>query len=182
MDTLINRADMVSRNLARVGRREGRSRLAQPPSEGRPAGRRDVTSSTSCHVTRRPEKLPGVTVKAKEVYRYGFLALLKSRNSPSFKSIIPTADNTNAYYNSLECTERALDDCDANSPAKEYVTNVMERIFGQVLSLVCGPFTRGSADCHALPKLPPTPGPKKTNLIELAIEISDSFRSKKKKN
>ncbi|KAL3205798.1 hypothetical protein MRX96_040616 [Rhipicephalus microplus] len=87
-----------------------------------------------------------------------------------------------AYYNSLECTERALDDCDANSPAKEYVTNVMERIFGQVLSLVCGPYTRGSADCHALPKLPPTPGPKKTNLIELAIEISDSLRSKKKKN
>ncbi|XP_075721598.1 uncharacterized protein LOC142764946 isoform X1 [Rhipicephalus microplus] len=87
-----------------------------------------------------------------------------------------------AYYNSLECTERVLDACDSNSPAKEYVTNVMERIFGQVLSLVCGPYTRGSADCHALPKLPPTPGPKKTNLIELAIEISDSFRSKKKKN
>ncbi|KAL1428752.1 hypothetical protein MTO96_016884 [Rhipicephalus appendiculatus] len=82
----------------------------------------------------------------------------------------------------LECVERALDDCDPDSPAKEYVTNVMERIFGQVLSLVCGPYTRGSADCHALPKLPPTPGPKKTNLIELAVQISDSFRNKKKKN
>ncbi|XP_037577209.2 uncharacterized protein LOC119459572 [Dermacentor silvarum] len=87
-----------------------------------------------------------------------------------------------AYHNSLECVERALDDCDPSSPAKEYVTNVMERIFGQVLSLVCGPYTRGSADCHTLPKLPPTAGPKKTNLIELAIEISNSFRNKKKKN
>ncbi|KAH8022748.1 hypothetical protein HPB51_004272 [Rhipicephalus microplus] len=42
------------------GARGKRSRLAQPPSEGRPAGRRDVTSPTSRHVTRRPEKLPGV--------------------------------------------------------------------------------------------------------------------------
>ncbi|KAH8028897.1 hypothetical protein HPB51_020063 [Rhipicephalus microplus] len=42
------------------GARGKRSRLAQPTSEGRPAGRRDVTSPTSRHVTRRPEKLPGV--------------------------------------------------------------------------------------------------------------------------
>ncbi|XP_077523486.1 uncharacterized protein LOC144134447 [Amblyomma americanum] len=88
-----------------------------------------------------------------------------------------------SYHNSLECVESSLEGvCGSSSSAKEYVTNVMERIFGQVLSLVCGPYTRGSADCHALPKLPPQQGPKKTNLIELVIEISNSFRNKKKKN
>uniref|UniRef100_A0A023GB98 Putative secreted protein n=1 Tax=Amblyomma triste TaxID=251400 RepID=A0A023GB98_AMBTT len=88
-----------------------------------------------------------------------------------------------AYHSSLECVESSLDSvCGSSSTAKDYVTNVMERIFGQVLSLVCGPYTKGSADCDALPKLPPQSSAKKTNLIELVIEITNSFRNKKKKN
>lgn len=86
-----------------------------------------------------------------------------------------------SYHKSLECTERSFDVCEPDSPAMEYVTSVMERIFGQVLSLVCGSYTRGSADCDALPKLPPSPSPK-TNLIELVIEITKSLGPKKKKN
>ncbi|XP_049526789.1 uncharacterized protein LOC119458198 isoform X3 [Dermacentor silvarum] len=46
-----------------------------------------------------------------------------------------------SYHSAVDCTEAALADCDEpDSPANEYVSSVMERVFGQVLGLVCGPY------------------------------------------
>ncbi|XP_075534752.1 uncharacterized protein LOC142570009 [Dermacentor variabilis] len=78
------------------------------------------------------------------------------------------------YHDFLDCMELSVDACEPGSKAKEYLTNVMDRIYGQMLGLVCGRYTRGSTHCQALPKLPPYDGPKQ-NLIDLLIEISSAF-------
>lgn len=86
------------------------------------------------------------------------------------------------YHSALECAETALAArCeDPELPALEFITSVMERVFGQVLGLVCGPYSRGSKSCHQIPTLPPlAPGASRTlSLIELAIEVASSLRKK----
>lgn len=85
------------------------------------------------------------------------------------------------YHSTVECVEGALAGCDdPDSPAREYITSVMERVFGQVLGLVCGPYSRGSTSCQQIPPLPPlVAGADRTSsLIELAIEVASSLRKK----
>ncbi|KAH6925055.1 hypothetical protein HPB50_000215 [Hyalomma asiaticum] len=86
-----------------------------------------------------------------------------------------------SYHSTVDCAEAALADCnEPDSPAREYMTSVMERVFGQVLSLVCGPYSRGSASCKELPPLPPLASSvaRTPSLVELAIEIATSLRKK----
>lgn len=85
------------------------------------------------------------------------------------------------YHSTVDCTEAALSDCeDPDSPAREYITSVMERVFGQVLGLICGPYSRGSTSCQQIPPLLPlAPGADRTSsLIELAVEVAASLRKK----
>ncbi|XP_050037817.1 uncharacterized protein [Dermacentor andersoni] len=86
-----------------------------------------------------------------------------------------------SYHSTVDCAEAALADCDEpDSPAREYITSVMERVFGQVLELVCGPYSRGSASCREQPPLPPLAAnaPRTPSLVELAIQIATSLRKK----
>ncbi|KAL1428753.1 hypothetical protein MTO96_016885 [Rhipicephalus appendiculatus] len=86
-----------------------------------------------------------------------------------------------SYHDTVDCVEAALDGCDEpDSPAREYITTVMDRVFGQVLSLVCGPYSRGSSNCKELPPLPPLSAnvARTPSLVELAIEIATSLRKK----
>ncbi|XP_037499317.1 uncharacterized protein LOC119373368 [Rhipicephalus sanguineus] len=86
-----------------------------------------------------------------------------------------------SYHSTVDCVEAALAKCDEpDSPAREYITSTMERVFGQVLSLVCGPYSRGSASCQELPSLPPLAvnAARTPSLVELAIEIATSLRKK----
>ncbi|EEC18201.1 secreted protein, putative [Ixodes scapularis] len=83
------------------------------------------------------------------------------------------------YYNELlDCIEDSVGSCE-DSEALEFLTNTMEHIFGQVLSLVCGTFSRGSQDCKSLPALADLPpGTTKIgNFVEPIIVISNSLRS-----
>lgn len=80
------------------------------------------------------------------------------------------------YNNFLDCVEHSLDWCEPGSKAKDYLNTAMDRIYGQILSLACGRYTRGSTHCRDLPKLPPYMGPKQ-NFIELLIEISSAFKN-----
>ncbi|KAK8779515.1 uncharacterized protein LOC144133135 isoform X2 [Amblyomma americanum] len=86
-----------------------------------------------------------------------------------------------SYHRMVECAEAALSGCpEPDSPAVEYITSVMERVFGQVLGLVCGPYSRGSTSCLELPQLPPLPADARrtSSLVELAVEIAASLRKK----
>ncbi|KAH6948604.1 hypothetical protein HPB50_025225 [Hyalomma asiaticum] len=80
------------------------------------------------------------------------------------------------YHEFLDCTERCLDGCEPGSQAKEYMANIMDRIYGQMLGLVCGRYTRGSTHCLELPKLPPYMGPKQ-HIFDILIEISSAFKN-----
>uniref|UniRef100_A0A224YG57 24 kDa family member n=1 Tax=Rhipicephalus zambeziensis TaxID=60191 RepID=A0A224YG57_9ACAR len=80
------------------------------------------------------------------------------------------------YNTFLDCIERSLDGCEPGSKAKDYLNIVMDRTYGQMLSLVCGRYTRGSTHCLDLPKLPPYMGPKQ-NLIDMFIEIARAFKN-----
>lgn len=84
-----------------------------------------------------------------------------------------------SYHSTVECAEAALSNCsEPDSPAIEYITNVMERIFGQVLGLVCGAYSRGSNSCKELPQLPPLAADalRTSSLVELAVDIAISLR------
>ncbi|CAN7940970.1 unnamed protein product, partial [Ixodes hexagonus] len=86
------------------------------------------------------------------------------------------------YHGLLDCIEDAVGSCE-DSQALEFLTNSMEHIFGQVLSLVCGTYSRGSQDCKALPALPGLPAGKSRigNFVEPIIAISNSLRGTRRK-
>ncbi|CAN7939077.1 unnamed protein product, partial [Ixodes hexagonus] len=86
------------------------------------------------------------------------------------------------YHDLLDCIEDAVGGCE-DSQALEFLTNAMEHIFGQVLSLVCGTFTRGSQGCKALPALADLPPGKSRigNFVEPIIAISNSLRGTRRK-
>ncbi|KAL1428754.1 hypothetical protein MTO96_016886 [Rhipicephalus appendiculatus] len=72
----------------------------------------------------------------------------------------------------LDCFGHALENC-SGTPAKEFMTNLLEKVFGEPLSLICGQYTRDSDACRTLPKLAPPADSKdfgKKGFIELAIE------------
>lgn len=86
-----------------------------------------------------------------------------------------------SYHSTVDCVEAALAECDEpDSPAREYITTVMDRVFGQVLGLVCGPYSRGSSNCQEQPPLPPLAAnvARTPSLVELAIEVATSLRKK----
>lgn len=58
------------------------------------------------------------------------------------------------YGQSIDCIDAALSGCEGSSPAKQFIMERIEHIFGEALDVVCGTYTRGSARCAALPVLP----------------------------
>lgn len=80
----------------------------------------------------------------------------------AFKTIIlevPRKEKINygccEYHDLVTCSEEALKEtCDRQEVLK-YYAGIMEHTFGELLQLVCGPFTRGSAACKTIPPLPP---------------------------
>lgn len=76
-----------------------------------------------------------------------------------------------AFNKVQDCFDDALLHC-PNNAAKEFMNSVLDKILGEVLSLVCGKYSRGSAACKELPVLAP---PDSSNLgsrdlFELAIQ------------
>uniref|UniRef100_A0A023GA86 Putative secreted protein n=1 Tax=Amblyomma triste TaxID=251400 RepID=A0A023GA86_AMBTT len=78
------------------------------------------------------------------------------------------------YGHVIDCLETALSGCEGSSPAKQFLLDRVDHIFGEALSLVCGTYTRGSANCAALPALPQldqgAPEPI-SNMVEYCINI-----------
>ncbi|KAH7942362.1 hypothetical protein HPB49_023452 [Dermacentor silvarum] len=76
-----------------------------------------------------------------------------------------------AFHKSQDCFDDALAQC-PNTAAKEFMNNVMEEVFGEVLGLVCGQYSRGSTACKELPVLAPPDSENFGNkdLFELAIQ------------
>lgn len=84
------------------------------------------------------------------------------------------------HYHSLQdCLQTAVKDCD-HTPALEFLTNVNEHIFGQILSLVCGTHSRGSDACRTLPPLLSAAGRTADigNFLEPIVDIANSLRSR----
>ncbi|KAM7288705.1 uncharacterized protein ISCGN_028897 [Ixodes scapularis] len=61
------------------------------------------------------------------------------------------------YSEFYECTERSLRDNCGDPKTIEHVQDTVSNVVGDLLSIVCGRYQRGSADCLALGKLPPLP-------------------------
>ncbi|CAN8009470.1 unnamed protein product [Ixodes pacificus] len=61
------------------------------------------------------------------------------------------------YSEFYECTERSLRDSCGDPKTIEHVQDTVSNVVGDLLSIVCGRYQRGSADCLALGKLPPLP-------------------------
>ncbi|KAH7972919.1 hypothetical protein HPB52_018870 [Rhipicephalus sanguineus] len=81
-----------------------------------------------------------------------------------------------SYGDLLECLDPVLTPCEENG-GKEFITGVLEHVFGETLSLVCGNYQRGSQPCTSLPKLPPL-GPKDPEIdsfLELLLEVLNSL-------
>uniref|UniRef100_A0A023GA68 Putative secreted protein n=1 Tax=Amblyomma triste TaxID=251400 RepID=A0A023GA68_AMBTT len=85
-----------------------------------------------------------------------------------------------AFHTVEDCFDEALEGC-SDTPAKQFMHEIMEKVFGEPLSLVCGQYMRGSDACKELPKLPfPTDDKNfgKSTLMELAIDHAGSFFNK----
>ncbi|XP_077524183.1 uncharacterized protein LOC144135391 [Amblyomma americanum] len=82
-----------------------------------------------------------------------------------------------AFHAVQDCFDDALEGC-SDTPAKQFMNDLMEKVFGEALSLVCGQYLRGSEACRELPKLPfPTDAKEfgKRTLIALAIDHVGNF-------
>ncbi|KAL3205793.1 hypothetical protein MRX96_040612 [Rhipicephalus microplus] len=78
---------------------------------------------------------------------------------------------SSAFYKVQDCFDDALLPC-PNAAAKEFMNTVLDKIVGEVLSLVCGKYSRGSTACMELPGLAPPDLSSlgSRDLFELAIQ------------
>ncbi|XP_037274659.2 uncharacterized protein LOC119167304 [Rhipicephalus microplus] len=76
-----------------------------------------------------------------------------------------------SYGGLLDCAEPALTPCDKVG-GKEFMTSLLDKVLGEVLTPLCKKYKRGSDFCKALPNLPAL-GPndrKVQSFVELIIE------------
>ncbi|KAH7972326.1 hypothetical protein HPB52_011120 [Rhipicephalus sanguineus] len=88
--------------------------------------------------------------------------------------VVPYARCT--YGDLLDCVDPVLAPCEDDG-GKEFTVYLLEQVFGEMLSLVCGNNRRGSEPCKALPELP-LPGPKDRKIegyLELLLEIGNTL-------
>ncbi|XP_065295926.1 uncharacterized protein [Dermacentor albipictus] len=80
-----------------------------------------------------------------------------------------------SYGELVGCLESVLAPCE-DVGGKELTINLVEQVFGEVLSLVCGNYGKGSEACKVLPKLPALgpKDPKFDGYMELFIEIANA--------
>ncbi|KAH7971870.1 hypothetical protein HPB52_003493 [Rhipicephalus sanguineus] len=81
------------------------------------------------------------------------------------------------YHDTKDCFGEALENC-SGTPAKEFMTSILDKVFGEPLSLICGEYSRDSDACRTLPKLTLPSDSKdfgKKGLIELAIDHAAAF-------
>ncbi|XP_049526946.1 uncharacterized protein LOC125946872 [Dermacentor silvarum] len=81
-----------------------------------------------------------------------------------------------SYGKLVDCFESVLTPCEEVG-GKEFTINLAEQVFGEILSLVCGNYGRGSADCKDLPKLPAL-GPKDRKFdgyVELVLSLANAI-------
>ncbi|KAL3195655.1 hypothetical protein MRX96_001785 [Rhipicephalus microplus] len=84
-----------------------------------------------------------------------------------------------SYADLIDCLDPVLTPCEEDG-GKEFTVSLLEQVFGEMLSLVCGNYQRGSQSCKALPKLP-SPGPtdrKIEGYLELLLEIGKTLTRK----
>ncbi|XP_049526793.1 uncharacterized protein LOC119458947 [Dermacentor silvarum] len=82
-------------------------------------------------------------------------------------------------YDTLDCIGDALASCETVG-SKDFMFGVIEQMFGETLTLVCGKYTKGSEGCRALPELPELGAKDRriVNTVELLLEIAGSIRRK----
>lgn len=77
-----------------------------------------------------------------------------------------------AYHANQDCFDKVLEDC-SGTPAQDFMKAIMDKVFGEPLSLICGQYSRDSDACYTLPQLAAPTDSKdfgKKGLIELAID------------
>lgn len=95
----------------------------------------------------------------------------------------PTKDTINysccSYAEMVDCFERVLTPCE-DVGGKQLTLTLVEQVFGETLSLVCGSYKRGSESCRSLPELPALGpnDPKYDGFVELVLEIASTFGRK----
>ncbi|XP_072145445.1 uncharacterized protein [Dermacentor andersoni] len=84
-----------------------------------------------------------------------------------------------SHHETIDCVSNALASCESVG-SKDFMLGVIEQMFGETLDLVCGSYTKGSAGCRALPKLPELGNKDRRigNLIELLLEAAGRVGSK----
>ncbi|KAH7941868.1 hypothetical protein HPB49_018175 [Dermacentor silvarum] len=82
-------------------------------------------------------------------------------------------------YDSLDCTSDALASCETVG-SKDFMIGVIEQMFGETLTLICGRYTKGSEGCRTLPQLPELGAKDRRigNLVELLLEAAGSIGRK----
>lgn len=85
-----------------------------------------------------------------------------------------------AFHKDLDCFDAAMEVC-SETPAKDFMNEIMDKTFGGVLGLVCGEYSRGSTACRELPDLSAVRNSEdlgKKDILELVIDIGESFVNK----
>ncbi|XP_077536806.1 uncharacterized protein LOC144149142 [Haemaphysalis longicornis] len=85
-----------------------------------------------------------------------------------------------AFHKDLDCFDVAMEDR-SETPAGEFINDIMDKTFGAVLGLVCGQYSRGSKACPDLPDLSDFVKPNdlgKKDIFELVIDLGESLVKK----
>lgn len=83
------------------------------------------------------------------------------------------------YHDMYDCLSSALAPCE-DVGAKKIMFGVIEPVFGETLSLVCGQYTKGSQSCKQLAALPQLGAKDRriSHFIELLIELAETIGKK----
>ncbi|XP_049267144.1 uncharacterized protein LOC119373836 [Rhipicephalus sanguineus] len=86
-----------------------------------------------------------------------------------------------SYHDLVGCTDQSLTPCESTG-GKEFALDLLQRVFGDAVNLVCNKYKKGSEACKALPKLPSLGAKdrKVDNYVELLVEAAGTCRAQLK--
>ncbi|KAH7971914.1 hypothetical protein HPB52_003707 [Rhipicephalus sanguineus] len=84
-----------------------------------------------------------------------------------------------SYHDLVGCTDQSLTPCESTG-GKEFALDLLQRVFGDAVNLVCNKYKKGSEACKALPKLPSLGAKdrKVDNYVELLVEAAGTIGHK----